>query len=99
MKIGFMHSLIRKEEKLLLEEFAKHRSYIVRTAAGLNSNAPTQVLESLSRDLEWGVRASVAENQSTPSHILEKLSVDLILEPKTGCQDQLAPCNKLPKAI
>ena len=25
MKIGFLHSLIRKEEKLLLDEFAKHR--------------------------------------------------------------------------
>ena len=26
MKIGFLHSLIRKEEKLLIEEFAKHRA-------------------------------------------------------------------------
>ena len=25
MKVGFLHSLIRKEEKLLLDEFAKHR--------------------------------------------------------------------------
>ena len=26
MKVGFLHSLVRKEEKLLLEEFAKHRA-------------------------------------------------------------------------
>ena len=29
MKIGFLHSLIRKEEKLLLEAFARHDAEIV----------------------------------------------------------------------